>query len=161
MTSKLDNKLSYPSHTNEETKMPNFNVKVFDIFSHNIIVDAIDSDDARKKVSNILANDNIKPDLSYEYTTNPDLWKVYSNEESGENGFMDRMDEFLITVLNEDGGILIDEFLTTLLNDDEGVSIKVYNSLCELAAKTGNLDIINKVRIQDGRCYIKGDSNEV
>ena len=56
---------------------------------------------------------------------------------------------------------LIDDFLEVVLNDDEGISIKAYGSLCELAAKTGNLDIINKIRIQDDRCYIKGETDEV
>lgn len=125
--------------------MTNFNVKVFDVFSHDIIVDAIDVTDARKKVADILASGNIEPDLTYQYTVSPDLWEVSLN------------DELIKGTLTE----LIDDFLEVVLNDDEGISIKAYSSLCELAAKTGNIDIINKIRIQDDRCYIKGETDEV
>jgi len=125
--------------------MTNFNVKVFDVFSHDIVVDAIDVTDARKKAADILASGNIEPDLTYQYTVSPDLWEVSLN------------DEPIKGTLTE----LIDDFLEVVLNDDEGISINAYSSLCELAAKTGNLDIINKIRIQDDRCYIKGESDEV
>lgn len=125
--------------------MLNFNVRVFDVFSHDIAVDAIDATNAREKVADILASENIKPDLTYRYTLNQNLWEVCLNEETPKDDLID----------------VIDEFLITILNDDDGISVNAYSLLCELAAKTGNLDIINKIRIQDNRCYIKGETDEV
>lgn len=130
-------------------KMTKFNVKVFEVFSHDIEVEASAIIEAKEKASEVLVNLD-SPNIVYQYTTSPDLWEVTELDING-------------NIINNDQDIfeLINEFLINILDDDMGISINAYSSLCELAAKTGNLDIINKIRIQDDRCYIKGESDEV